>query len=79
MKVLLAAIEATGGNTNADVLREALLKVEINLPTGHFKFHPGRVPMMDLRVAQIQKVGGKKMWVPVKVTPAAEPYIQTYP
>lgn len=79
MRIVLAALEATGGDTDPDKLKQALLGLELDLPTGHFKFCSGRIGLQDLRVCEMQKVDGTLMWVSLKTYPATEPYIQTYP
>jgi branched-chain amino acid transport system substrate-binding protein len=79
MKVVLAALKATGGDTDPDMLKKALLNVKLNLPPGPFQFSEGRVGMVPLRVSEVQRVGGKLQWVPVKEYPGRPPYVETYP
>ena len=79
MKVVLAALKATGGDTAPDILKKALLNVKLNLPPGPFRFSEGRVGMVPLRVSEVQRVGGKLQWVPVKEYPGRPPYVKTYP
>jgi hypothetical protein len=79
MKVVLAALKATGGDTDPDILKKALLNVKLNLPPGPFRFSEGRVGMVPLRVCEVQRVGGKLQWVPIKEYPGRPPYVKTYP
>ena len=79
MTVLLEALKINGGNTDPDNLKKALLSVKITLPTGPFQFCDGRIGMQPLRVVEVQKVGGKLQWVPIKQYPPAKPHIKTYP
>ena len=79
MRVVLAALEATGGDTDPDTLKQALLKLKLEFPTGHFEFCPGRIGVHDLRICEMQKVNGNLTWVELKIYPATEPYIKTYP
>jgi branched-chain amino acid transport system substrate-binding protein len=79
MKVVLAALNTTGGDTKPDTLKQALLKVELELPTGKFKFSEGRIGMQPLRVCEIQKIGGKYGWKVMKEYSPEPPHYQTYP
>ena len=55
------------------------MKIELDLPSGHFTFSPGRMGIQDLIVCEVQRVDGKLMWVPVKTYPKVEPSITIYP
>ena len=65
-KTLLAAIEATGGNTDGDVLKKALLELKIDLPSGPFSFDSGRMGIRNNYIMQIQKIDGQYVGVIVK-------------
>lgn len=78
-KVLIAALKSTKGVAKADVLKPALLKVEIQVPTGPFKFSPGRIGMTVLNVCQITKEGGNIDWKILQPAPPEAPYLTTYP
>jgi len=79
IRVLLAALEATGGNTDPDTLKAALLKTEMDTPSGHFRFCPGRVAVQDIYVTEVKKIGGEIKWEVIKTYPAVEPTCKTYP
>ncbi|MBW1801177.1 MAG: ABC transporter substrate-binding protein, partial [Deltaproteobacteria bacterium] len=79
MKVVLAALQATGGDTEPDTLKKAMLKVKLNLPPGPFQFSAGRIGMVPIRVCEVQRVGGKLQWVPIKEYPGKAPHVKTYP
>lgn len=72
MQVVLAALKATRGNTDADMLMKAMLDLEMDTPMGHITFIPERQPCTDALISEVQKVGGKLQWVPletVRITP----------
>lgn len=79
MRVVLAALKATGGNADPKTLKKALLKVKLDLPPGPFEFSAGRIGMVPLRVCEVQRIGGKLQWVPIKEIPPTKPYVKTYP
>ncbi len=76
---LIAALKSTNCVAKADVLKPALLKTEINVPIGPFKFSPGRVAMTQLTVAEIVKTGNNYDWKILKPMPAEAPYLTTFP
>jgi branched-chain amino acid transport system substrate-binding protein len=58
----IAAINATNGDTNPDKLRQALLNVKINLPSGPFSFAPSKFGMRTMYVVKVADFGGKPGW-----------------
>jgi branched-chain amino acid transport system substrate-binding protein len=74
MKVVLEALKNTQGDASAAVLKPALAKVQMDLPTGPFKFSQSRTGLEPLRVYSIQNINGVLQWVIQKEYPAAEFY-----
>jgi branched-chain amino acid transport system substrate-binding protein len=74
MRVVIEALKATHGNASPAVLKQALLNLQIDLPTGQFRFSQSRTGLQPLRVYSIQKVNGVLQWVIEKEYPAAEYY-----
>jgi branched-chain amino acid transport system substrate-binding protein len=79
IKVLAAALEETGGVTDADVLRDALCDLEYDLPNGPFYFDEGRVAVEDRYVCQVQEVDGELKWVILQTFPEDQTVLTTYP
>ncbi len=79
MTIVMEALRITGGNTDPDVLKKALLGVKMTLPTGPFQFSEGRIGMQPLRVVEVKKINGKLQWVPIKEYPPMKPHIKIYP
>ncbi len=65
--VALAALEATGGDTSPDKLREAILGVEIESPEGPIRFDQGtKCAIKTYYIGKVEKRGEKDfVWVPV--------------
>ncbi len=74
MRVVLQALKDTQGNTNAATLKQAMAKVQMDLPTGPFKFSQSRTGLQPLRAYSIQNINGVLQWVIQKEYPAAEFY-----
>ncbi len=64
--ILLAALEATGGDTDPDKLKEALLDLELDLPSGPFRFDENRMGIRNKYIMEVQKVNGEYVGVIVK-------------
>jgi branched-chain amino acid transport system substrate-binding protein len=79
MNVVLEALKSTGGNTDPDTLKKALLNVKINLPSGPFEFSEGRIGMQCTHIVEVKKINGKLQWVPIKEYPPMKPHIKLYP
>jgi branched-chain amino acid transport system substrate-binding protein len=60
--VALAALEATGGDTTPEKLKEAIHKVEIDLPTGPFSFSPSRYGIRSIYMVKAEMMEGKPAW-----------------
>ena len=79
IKVLAAALEATGGNTDPDVLRRTLLDLEYDLTGGKFYFDEGRLAVEDRHVCQVQEVDGELKWVILETHPEDKTRLETFP
>ena len=64
--LILAALEATGGDTDADKLKAALLELELELPSGPFSFDQGRMGVRNKYIMEVQKVNGEYIGIIVK-------------
>jgi len=78
-RILREALISTGGNTDADVLKAALLKLEVDLPTGPFRFSRGRIGIQTLRVREIVKRDGELDWETRMEYTLFETRQETYP
>ncbi|MBA7674260.1 hypothetical protein ES703_82468 [subsurface metagenome] len=58
-KVILAGLEATGGDDSFDVLWPAILALEIDTPQGPLSFSPEGVAITNMYVTQAEKVDGE--------------------
>jgi branched-chain amino acid transport system substrate-binding protein len=74
MRIIIEALKETGGNTNPSVLKQALLKTQINLPTGQFRFSQNRTGLEPLRVCSLRQIDNVLQWVYLKEYPTAEYY-----
>jgi len=78
-RILREALISTGGNTDADILKAALLKLEVDLPTGPFRFSRGRIGMQTLRVREIVKHEEELDWETRMEYTLFETRQETYP
>ena len=60
--IAVAAVEATGGDTTPDKLRNAIQNVKITLPTGPFSFSPNRYGIRTIYMLKAVKVKDKPEW-----------------
>jgi branched-chain amino acid transport system substrate-binding protein len=67
--VVLKALEATGGDTTANKMLQAIAKLKLDTPMGHLIFNSKGMGFRDLYICEIQKVAGKYGWVPIKKYP----------
>jgi branched-chain amino acid transport system substrate-binding protein len=70
VKLFLAAVEATGGDTSPDALIEAMSTITLDMPAGSMTMQPykdGYIPTRDWYIQKTEKVGDRIAWVPVKV------------
>ena len=68
--VAVAALEATGGDTAPEKLRDAIQNVKITLPTGPFSFSPSRYGIRTIYMLKAEMVKGKAQWQIVRKYPA---------
>lgn len=63
---VLAALEATGGDTTPKKLRQALLEVKVKGPEGTTTFDPKTLcAIKDMYIVKVEKIEGEYIWVPV--------------
>ena len=63
---VLAALEATGGDTTPKKLRQALLEVKVKGPVGTTTFDPQTLcAIKDMYIVKVEKIEGEYIWVPV--------------
>ena len=70
--VAVEALEATGGDTTPEKLRDAIHKVKIDLPTGPFTFSPSRYGIRSINMLKAEMIDGKPAWSIIRKY-AAEP------
>jgi len=58
-KIILAALEKTGGDDSFDVLWPAVVSIKMNTPAGPVSFTPEGVAITSMYVTQAEKVGDK--------------------
>jgi branched-chain amino acid transport system substrate-binding protein len=68
-KVILAALEATGGDESFDKLWPAVLAVKMETPQGPLSFDQNGVAFTNMYVSQVQKINGKYELVSIKFYP----------
>jgi len=78
VKVLLAGLEATGGDDSYEAMRSAILGMEINTPQGPLSWTPEGVALTDIYIVEIQKVGGVNVPVIIKTYSGAtdDPFVK---
>ena len=60
------AVEASKGDTSYDKLVPILKNLQIEVPTGTFKFTDGRMAVQDYYILQVVKEGDRYYWKPIK-------------
>ena len=68
--VAVAALEANGGDTTPEKLREAIQNVKIDLPTGPFHFSPSGYGIRSILMLKAVKKDGKPTWEIIRKYPA---------
>ncbi len=65
-QVAIKALQATGGDTTPEMLREAILALDFESMEGHIRIDPKtRFPVRDVYIIEIGKVEGHYAWVPI--------------
>jgi branched-chain amino acid transport system substrate-binding protein len=67
--IVLAALEATKGDTDPEKLRAAILKLKLDTPLGPVSFTPSGVAVRDTHIVEAKKVGDEYAWVSIKKYP----------
>lgn len=62
IQVAMEALKATKGDTDPDKLKEAILKLTIETPTGPLRFTPERLGIFNVYILKVGKVGGEYLW-----------------
>ncbi len=70
--IAIAALEATGGDTTPETLRQAILDTDLEFPSGHFYFDAEGLAMRTGYVFEVQKIDGVYVWEPVREYPPTE-------
>jgi hypothetical protein len=69
-----AAVEATGGDTSPQVLRDALLAADVKGPEGHTHFEGSQAATKDVFIVKVVKLAdGSFNYETVKVYPEVPP------
>jgi len=73
--VALAALEATGGDTSPEKLRQAILGLELEGPQGPIHFDPGtHCALKTIYIGEVQKIGEEYVWAPAHAYPDVPPF-----
>jgi len=71
----LAALEATNGDTSPEVLRDAILSVNITGPEGPIVFDRGTMcAIKNIYVVRVEMVEGEYSWIPVHTYEKVPPF-----
>jgi len=75
ISVVLAGLEATGGDARLEVLRPAIIELELDLPIGEgITFSPNGIALSHRYMTEAKKVGDELRWVNFKTyTKVADP------
>jgi branched-chain amino acid transport system substrate-binding protein len=68
--VAVAALEATGGDTTPEKLRDAIQNVKLDLPTGSFSFSPAGYGIRSIYMLKAEMIDGKMGWQIIREYPA---------
>jgi branched-chain amino acid transport system substrate-binding protein len=79
MRVVIEALKSTAGNTDPNILKAALLNLNIELPTGPFRFSEGRVGIYTLYVREVVNESDHLGWKIKQEYPLIETHQRTYP
>ena len=62
MSIILAGLEATGGDPRLEVLRPAIMGLTVNTPGGPVSFSPRGVAIANHHMAEAKEIDGKYEW-----------------
>jgi branched-chain amino acid transport system substrate-binding protein len=71
--VALAGFEATKGDATRDKLRQAIVSLKLETPTGNVSFTPSGLAILDTYFVEVKKKGGEYIFEPIKKRPATRP------
>lgn len=63
--VALATFKATKGDTSSVALRQALQRMDIELPSGRMSYAPSRFGIRNMYIVKPARIDGKMVWEPV--------------
>lgn len=73
--VALAALEATGGDTTPEKLRDAILGLKLEGPQGPIYFDPGtKCALKTIYIGEVKKIGKEYVWAPAHTYPDVPPF-----
>jgi branched-chain amino acid transport system substrate-binding protein len=78
-RLILAGLEATGGDTDPDKLKAAMMGLKLDLPSGPVSFDEGGVGIRNKYVLQVKKVDGEYCCAMVKMYTDTHTRAQIYP
>ncbi len=62
VQVAMEALKVTKGDTDADKMKEAILKLNVDTPTGTLRFTPERLGIFNVYILKVGKAGGEYLW-----------------
>jgi branched-chain amino acid transport system substrate-binding protein len=65
MSVALEAIQATGGDTDPDTIKKAILGLELETPAGPVRFNEEGFGVRNVYILEVAKVDGEMAWKPI--------------
>jgi branched-chain amino acid transport system substrate-binding protein len=72
-EVALAAFKATRGDTTPEKLRQAVVGLNLETPTGNVAFTPSGWGILDTYFVRVEKKNGEYVFDPIKKCPATRP------
>ncbi len=66
MQVVIEALKATKGDTDPDKMKEAILKLNIETPSGPIRFTPQRIGVLNIYICKVAKEGSDYFWQAVQ-------------
>lgn len=73
IQVVMEALKATRGDTDADKMKEAILKLSLDTPAGKITFTPDRLSVMNIYINKVVKEGGEYFWQVIHTYPNQKP------
>ncbi len=72
-QVVMEALKVTGGDTDADKMKEAILKLTLDTPAGKITFTPDRLSVLNVYICKVVKEGGEYFWQVIHTYPDQKP------